>query len=292
MDLTLLRSFLVVVQAGAITDAADRLNVTQPALTRRIQQLEQEMGVPLLARGRKGVTTTAIGELVAREAQVLVERYEQLRQQIASLRELKGGTVRLGGGATAVSFLLPQALARFQSEHPGVRFQVTEAGSRDVELAVASGRLELGVVTVPVASRELDVYPLIEDEIVLIAEHSHRLARRQRITVAQLAGTGLVGFEGGSAIRRIIDNALREAGADINVVMELRSIPAIIRMVEATGNLAFVSRLGVSGVRSMRIIAVAGLTIRRTLALVSRRGGVLSPAAEAFANELKAAQQG
>ncbi len=280
-----MRSLVAVVDAGAISGAAERLGVTQPALSRRIQQLEEQMGVTLLSRGRKGVSLTAVGELVASEARVLLARYEHLQSQVAAHRGLEGGTVRIGGGATAVSFLLPSAFAQFQQHHPGVRFQVKEAGSREIERDVVSGRLELGVVTLPVESRELIVHRLVDDQIVLIARNES--SNRGPLGLSQLNGASLVGFEARCAIRRIIDDALRAAGVEMNVVMELRSIPAIIRMVEATGNLAFVSRFGVTGLSRVTVLPVGELSIQRTLALVARRGAVLSPAANAFGEQLK-----
>jgi DNA-binding transcriptional LysR family regulator len=286
MELNLMRSLLAVVDAGAITAAADRVGLTQPALSRRISQLEEEFGVALLSRGRKGVELTAAGELVAAEARVLVARYDGLCAQVAAHQRLEGGTIRLGGGATAVSFVLPPAIADFQRDHPAVRFHLKEAGSREVEQDVVSGRLELGMVTMPVHLRELTVKPLMADRIVLIARAGHPLANRQHVDVQALAGMSLVGFEAGSAIRHLIDAALREAGVEMNVVMELRSIPAIVRMVAMTGNLAFVSRVGVENERDVRVLPVRGLAIRRELAVIARRGVVLSPAAEAFAKRL------
>ena len=207
--------------------------------------------------------------------------------EVAAHLRLEGGTVRIGGGATAVSFLLPGAIAAFQAEHPGVRFQVREAGSREVAEDVISGRLELGVVTLPVSLRELDVHPLVEDHIVLVARRDHPLVRLRRPQVSHLEGLGVVGFEAGSAIRQIVDGALRAAGVEMNVVMELRSIPAILRMVATTGSPGFVSQLGMDEDGEVQALGVHGLDIRRRLALIARRGASLSPAAASFAERLR-----
>ena len=292
MDLTLLRSLLAIAEAGSITEAADRLNVTQPALSRRVHQLEETLGATLLSRGHKGVALTATGEMVAAEARVLITRYDNLRAEVAAHSRLEGGTVRIGGGATAVSFVLPGAIGAFQAEHPGVRFQVRAAGSREVAEDVVSGRLELGVITLPVARRELEVQPLLDDRIVLVARSDHPLADVRRLDIGRLAGLGVVGFEAGSAIRQIVDGALRAAGVELNVVMELRSIPAILRMVATTGAPGFVSRLGVEEDGPVRALAVRGLDIRRSLALIARRGAVLSPAAASFAARLRESAAG
>ena len=147
MDLSLLRSLVTVADAGAITEAAGRLGITQPALTRRIQQLEQEFGAELLSRSRKGAELTELGRLVEREARLLIDRYDALKQEVASHSNVEGGTVRIGGGATAVSFLLPDAIASYQRAHPRVHFHVKEASSSEIASDVADGHLELGLVT-------------------------------------------------------------------------------------------------------------------------------------------------
>lgn len=282
-----MRSLLAVADTGAITAAANRLGLTQPALSRRIQQLEDEFGAALLTRGRKGARLTPVGQIVAAEARVLVARYDNLRQEVAAHARMEVGTVRLGGGATAVEFLVPPAIAAFQRQFPGVRFHVKEAGSQEIEEDVLNGRLELGLVTMPVVnSRDLDVRPLFVDHVVLVAREGHALTRQSPIAAQALDGQSLVGFEGGSAIRKIVDDALRDANVSMNVVMELRSIPAILRMVSTTGNLAFVSRLAVELQPDISELPVHGLSIQRQLALIARGRDTLSQAAASFADTL------
>lgn len=288
MDLLHLRSLIAVADQKAITQASRALGLTQPALSRRLQQLEEEMGGRLLERSKKGVALTEAGRLVVSEARLLVERYERLRQMVRAQESLESGIVRLGGGATAVSFLLPPTIAEFTRLHPGVRFEVREEGSRDVEADVREERLELGIVTMPTHSREFEVRPLRRDRIVLIAAHAHPLAKRKRVDVHELAGLELVGFDSESAIRKLIDGALREAGVEMRVQMELRSIAAILEMVAHTRMLAFVSRLGVDGRDlGVRVIEVRGISIHRRLAVISKLGRPLSPAARAFAAMLR-----
>ena len=284
-----MRSLIAVADAGTITEAAERLQVTQPALSRRVRQLEAFLGVELLNRGKKGVSLTPSGEMVVLEARILSDRFDHLRAEVAAHARLEGGTVRIGGGATAVSFVLPGAIAAYQARHPSVRFEVKEAGSREVADNVVNGQLELGVVTLPVRSRDLDIYPLMEDEIVPVCRGDHPLARVRALSAEQLDGQGLVGFEAGSAIRGLIDNALQAAGVELNLVMELRSIPGIVRMVATTGNIAFVSRMGVAADTTIKVLEVSDLDIRRQLAVITRRGVPLSPAAASFSVTLREA---
>ncbi len=283
MDLILIRSLLAVADHGAISEAAVALNISQPALSRRVRVLEEEFEAELVERSGRGVALTEMGRLAVREGRSLVERMDALKEDITRHVRLEAGVVRIGGGATAVSYLLPQAIAGFRAQHPDVRFEVREAGSRDVEQAVQAGLLELGVVTLPISSSELEVRPLLKDRILLVAGKGHELICRKRVSVQNLEGLSLVGFEAGTQIRKLIDTALRQANVTMNIMMELRSIDAILRMVDTTGSLAFVSEMGAQG---GRVIQVSGLKVERQLALISKRDRPLSPAAASFAERM------
>jgi molybdate transport repressor ModE-like protein len=291
MDVLLLRSLVAVADHGAITEAAAALGVSQSALSRRIDQLEEALGAPLLERAGRGVALTAMGQIAAVEGRQLVQRYDRMKTMIVEHLRLDAGVVRIGGGATAVGFLLPRAIAAFRKQHPRVVFQVKEAGSREIEAAVQGEELELGIVTLPTRTREVDERPLAQDKIVLVASKDHPLAKQDRVDAQDLNGQNLVGFEAGSAVRWLIDAALREAQVEVNVVMELRSVAAILQMVETTGSLAFVSELSVMPpaaprARNVVPLEVRGLEIQRELALIRKRGRSLSPAAHAFSESL------
>lgn len=283
MDLVLTRSLIAVADHGSIGEAAEALALSQPALSRRIQQLEQHLETELVVRSGRGIALTEMGRLAVREGRLLVERFERLREDIGRYERLEAGVVRVGGGATAVSYLLPKAIGAFQAQHPSVRFEVREAGSRDIERSVVLEEAELGIVTLPVLSRELSIRPLFRDRIALVAGSGHPLSGRKRVSLSDLDGQSVVGFEAGSAIRQRIDEALRLAEVSVNVVMELRSIAAILRMVETTSSLAFVSELGAN---PEQVLRVSGLRIERRLALISKRERSLSPSAAAFAELL------
>lgn len=288
MSLDRLAALLEVASRGSITDAARALHLTQPAVTRRLQLLEEEFNAPLVLRGRKGAELTDLGRLVEREGRALLERYDRLRKDVGARMRLEAGTVRVGGGATAVSALLPEVIRAFRKSHAGVVFELREAGSREIARSVQSDELELGIVTLPVQAEGLDVAPLKRDRLVLVAASDHELARRKRIPADALQGLPLVGFEAGSAIRRLIDAALERQHVRMQVVMELRSIQSILRMVGLDLGLAFVSRLGLDPAEHrIRALPVTGLRIERTLAVVTRQGRPLSVAAAAFLKHLR-----
>jgi DNA-binding transcriptional LysR family regulator len=285
--LEVLRSFAVVADSGTITDAALRLHISQSALSRRLQQLEHELGAELLIRGRHGSELTAIGRLVAAESTHIVTRFDNLARDIVEHLDLSRGTVRIGGGATVVSYLLPDMIAEFQHLHRGVRFQLREAGSHEIASAVADGALDLGLVTLPVPTHGLQVERLLVDDIVLVAARRHPLATHRQVAVADLAGHPFVAFETGSAIRHLIDSELRRAAVECDVVMELRSIPTMLKMVATTQSLAFVSDLSVGSTPGLRPIKVRGLTITRDIGLATRREMPLPAASAAFATLMR-----
>ena len=209
------------------------------------------------------------------------------RQQILAARV--GETGRIGGGATAVSLILPEPIRRFRRDHGEIVFHLKEAGSREIEQDVQREELELGIVTLPAASKELHVERLTRDPIVLIAAADHPLARSGKsVAPTALEGAPLIGFEQGSAIRNLIDRGLMQRGVRMEVVMELRSIASIVRMVALRQGLAFVSALGVEATAEPIVpLKVRGLRIVRNLGIIRKRGRPLSLAAAAFLKALR-----
>lgn len=260
--------------------------MSQSALSRRLQQLEADLGTQLLVRTRHGVELTDLGRQTLDEGRGIVARFDRVRRTIVEQQNLERGTVRIGGGATVTSFLLPVTIATFQARHPGVRFYVKEAGSREIAASVSAGDLELGILTLPIVDRDLEMELLVSDEIVPVVRSEHPLASRSGLAAGDLEGRPLVAFEAGSAIRQRIDTALNGAGVHVDVVMELRSIPTMLRMVAVTDNLAFVSRVSVATQPGIRVLEISGLSIVRSLALATRKAIPLSAPADAFRSEL------
>ena len=285
MELTPLRYFLAIAEAGHMTRAAETLGVTQPALSAMLKKLEREIGAELLHRTGRGVELTEAGSVFLDHAREAVRRADQAVLDVREMVGLERGSIRLGGGATATTYLLPPAVSAFRREHPHLRFYIREAGSSAVADAVRSGELDLGIVTLPLdvpAAADLLSIPLVRDELRLIVPPHHALAERKGFRWRDLAGESMVAFEAGSAVRGLIDESSGAAFDEeepFEVVMELRSIESIKQMVQAGIGVGFVSRFALG--------EEAGLTCRdakltRELAIVRRRDRVPSPAAGAF----------
>ena len=206
-------------------------------------------------------------------------------EAVTSVRELIGlesGSIRIGGGATAVAHLLPSVVSAVRRAHPALRFYVREAGSRAVADAVLSGELDLGIVTTPITgpgSDDLMAVAAIQDELMLVVPSDHELADQSSYTWSSICEDPLVLFEHGSAVRNIIDHASRDSGVSLNVVMEVRSTETIERMVEAGIGPGFISRFALGDKRGL--ICRDGRLFRE-LAVVRRRDRVPSAASAVF----------
>ncbi len=288
MELTTLKQFREVARVGHMTRAAETAGVSQPALSAMVKKLESELGAELFHRTSRGVELTDAGKVFLVHAEDAIRASESGVQAVRELVGLERGQVRVGGGATATTYLLPGAISDFRSEHPGVRFYIRESGSRAVAEAVRSGELDLGVVTRPLGGRleqDLNVIPLAEDELRLIAPPGHALHGASAFSWSQLEGEAIVAFEAGSAVRTLIDSEARRAGIEPVVAMELRSIESIKQMVASGVGVGFVSRFALGKADGA---SCADGPITRDLAIVEPLDHPQSTAAAGFCKKLLA----
>jgi DNA-binding transcriptional LysR family regulator len=292
MELTPLRQFRALAQAGHMTKAARALGLSQPALSAMLKKLEREVGAELVHRTGRGIELTDAGRVFLAHAEDLLRMADRGVEAVRELVGLERGSIRVGGGATATAYLLPPVVSTVRRKHPGLRFYVREAGSSAVAQAVASGELDLGIVTLPVmgpAGEELERTALVMDELRLIAPDESTLLKpaseggKRGFRWKQLEGAAVVAFEAGTAVREMVDRASASAGVGLNVVMELRSIEAIKQMVAAGIGVGFVSRFALSDHVGL---ACREGSLSRQLALVRRRDRRLSSAAAEFEREL------
>lgn len=286
MELRSMRQMVEIAEFGHMTRAAESLGVSQPALSAAVRKLEAELGTELFHRTGLGVELTEAGKVFVEHARATIQASEQAREAVRSLVGLETGSIRVGAGATATGYLLPSAIHAVRDEYPGLRFSIREAGSSAVAEGVVSGELDLGIVTLPVVhprGGELMVVHEIEDELMLIVPSGHALDGRKSFRWSDLEGEAVVAFEAGSAVREVIDSSSSAHGVSLSVVMELRSIEAIVQMVRAGIGVGFVSRYGLEGDEGIRCKDGA---LTRTLGVVRRRDRFLSHAAGAFERAL------
>lgn len=284
MEISQLETFIALAAIGNMTETARRRFLTQPAISSQISNLEIELDARLFNRSRKGMTLTEAGKVFLIYARDSLSRMEAGRSALASLKGLEQGSLSIGGGATATTYLLPPKLGAFHMRFPKIRFYVREQASRGVVEAVLSGELDLGVVTLPIQVSRSDqtklvIEPWFDDELKLIVPENHKLRKRKSFRWKDLEDIDLVLFEAGSAVRERIDQHINDSGIHVNIVMELRSIASIMQMVRQGIGAGFVSKFALEENIGLRCLDGK---ICRELALVYRSDRDLNPSAKAF----------
>lgn len=287
MDLDRLASFLAVIDAGGITAAARRRNLTQPAVSQHVRALEEELGTPLLHRRGRGAVPTEAGEALARRAREAMRALRDAEGEIAELRGLSRGTVRLGVTDAAATGLLPRAFARFHAEHPGVDVRVSVHPTAALAELLHRGDIDLAVGTLPVPRvlPGIAVRPLVEEPLHLVVPRA--LARAPWRTV--LVGEPFIAYPSGSVTRRLVDAALAAAHLEVRPAMEIGRPDVMIRLVEAGIGIAVLPADAVSGAGDPAAVAVlARRSFRPMRALgLLECGEPRGPAVRAFVRALQ-----
>lgn len=156
MDLRLLEYFLAVAKTGNITKAAEQLHVTQPTISRQLMELEEQMGAPLMIRGKRQVTLTDAGVLFQQRAQEIIDLMDKTSRDIADQNDLVGGTVAIGCVESCVSRMLPEVLKEFSALHPKVGYELYSADGDDIREKLDRGELDFGILVEPVEAAKYD----------------------------------------------------------------------------------------------------------------------------------------
>lgn len=287
MNFNHLLAFITTVEKGSISAAAEDLHLTQPAVSKQIQSLEDFFGVRLLERLRREVQLTVAGQVVYCHARVICRELEKTRRELAEVTRLIRGKLLLGASTTPGQYILPRLIGGFRRKYPQVEVSMEIADSQTVIENVQSGEIELGVVGIKGRERGLSYKRLAEDRLVIIVPIEHHLAEAVSITPEQLKKESLVWRGPGSGTRRVLEECLGAAGFKLDpkqIVMELGSTEAIVSAVEAGLGISVVTCWAVEKsikLGRLKVLQLQGVDLKRDLYLVRRRQ-TLSPAAEAF----------
>lgn len=212
MDLGHLLTFRTVVDCGSFSRAAERLGLSQPAVSQQIRVLETRLGQRLLDRARTGVTATPAGEIAYRAACDMLETERELMDDLAQAEQRVAGRLTIGSSTGPGELILPRLCAQFTARYPEVQLTLEVSDSSTICDAVRDGDVELGVVGAESDRRGVVFEPVITDELVLIAPTDHDHAARASISVAELAEQPMIVQQRGSGVRAVVDAALAAAG--------------------------------------------------------------------------------
>jgi DNA-binding transcriptional LysR family regulator len=232
MDLRQLEILQAIAETGSFTASGRKLHVSQSAISRQILLLEEELGEPLFLRVGRQVRMTPAAESLVQLGQRV---FQDLRDTVGTItdrtRQLKG-TLRLSGGMTVCLYVFPALLKHLRRVHPQLDVRLTVATAGQSVQQIRDGRVDTGLLTLPVEGADLVTVPVLREELLLVTTPAHPLARRRRIAAKDLAGYPFVLFEQGSATRKVIDRFFAAEHLEPTVVMDTENVEIIKAMVK------------------------------------------------------------
>jgi LysR family transcriptional regulator, cyn operon transcriptional activator len=284
MEIRQLRYLLTIAEESNFTRAAEKLYVSQSALSQQIQILEQELGTTLLDRSRRGARLTAAGEILCQHARRAFHELETAQIALNELEGLQRGSLVVGVVQTINAYLMPRIVARFAALYPAIRLTVQELPADEIEQGLESGKLQAGIGFIPTASSELDVEPLFVEDLVFIVPCQHPLAGQSAVQAADLSACPLVMLPRTFCTRRLWDASAQTAGIQPQVLLEMNTISGILSTVLHTGMGTILPELALADDKSGELLGIRihNPTPSRTVGLLSLRGAYQCAATRAF----------
>ena len=239
-DMTDLRLYLNILEAGNITAGAARSHLSLAAASARIRALEASLGTPFLERGRRGVSPTPAGKALAQHARVLLQQAERMQQDLAEYAKGVKGQVRLLCNTTAITEYLPELLADFLRSHPNLDIDLQELPSLRIAHALRQDAADLGIVSDAVDTHDLETLPFRDDPLVLIMPPDHPLADGGPPSFSDTLLHDYVGLGANSALAVYLEEQALHAGIRMQIRIRAEGFDGVIRMVARGAGLAIV----------------------------------------------------
>src|SRR3954469_7126251 len=240
MDLRQLEILQAIADTGSFTACGRKLHVSQSAISRQIAMLEEELGESLFLRVGRHVRMTPAAESLVQLGQRVFQDVRDTVGAITDHTRALRGTLRLVGGMTVCLYVFPPLLKHLKRVHPQLDVRLTVASAAHSVEEIRAGRVDAGLLTLPVEESDLVTMPVLREELLLVTMPTHPLARSKRILPADLAGQPFVLFEAGSATRRVIDSFFVMEKIEPTIVMDTENVEIIKAMVKTGLGLAIV----------------------------------------------------
>lgn len=288
-DLTDLRLFLLVVETGSITHGAAQAHMALPSASARLRGMEEVAGLPLLERGRRGVTPTPAGHAVAHHARLVLRQIEAMRGELGEHSKGLKGRIHLLANTAAMTEFLPEALAPYLASHPHVDVELKERLSSEIVKAVSGGLAELGIISDAVDHGTLQTMPFAIDRLVLVVPRGSPFAKQQRIAFREVTAEDFVGLAAGSPLQDYLDEHAVRTGRPLSFRIRMRTFEGICHMVEhhvGLGILPETAALKCRRTMAIRTIRLTDPWATRRLLLCLRGFDELPPLARELAAHL------
>ncbi len=281
-DLGDLRAFIAVAELASFRAAAEAIHLSQPALSRRIDKLEDALGVRLFDRDTRNVELTAVGRDFARKVRTLLDELDAILLGVRDVAANRWGQVTLACVPSTVHYFLPVVLRRYHERFPRIRLHVIDEGANEVLSAVAHGEAELGLGITGSDEPTIEFEPLLSEPFVAACHRDHPLARQRSVTWAELQRYDFMTVDKASGNRLVMDLALASKRDRPRACFETRHVSSLVAFAESGLGVAAVPRLSMPRKGHPLLVSVSILEpeVTRTVGLIRRRGRSLSPAAQ------------
>jgi DNA-binding transcriptional LysR family regulator len=285
-----LELFVAVADSGSIARAAERSHTVASAVSKRLSDLEQSLGTPLLVRGAKGVQLTTAGHALLARARALLHQADQLDEELRKHAAGAQGHVRVFANISAIVEFLPRALASFVQSHPDIHIHLEEHVSTAVAQGVVDNLADIGIVSDLPSIDGLESLPFRTDELVLIAPTQHSIANLKSTALSAVLDQPFIGFDANSALNHMLERAALEAGRRLNVRIRVTSFDAACAMVAAGLGISIIPRGATTPyVESLKLasLSLSDAWARRQLFICTRANETLTAAARLFHEHLQ-----
>jgi DNA-binding transcriptional LysR family regulator len=281
-DLNDLLSFRAVAELSSFRKAAESVHLSQPAFSRRIDKLEQALGVRLLERTTRRVMLTAVGRDFERKVRELLDDLDATLLGIRGVAVTRMGEVTVACVPSTVYYYLSEVIRRYHERCPKVRVKVLDAGANEVLAVVARGEADFGLNFIGAQEGELEFKPLVEERFVAACRRDHPLAKLRRVSWAQLSDHDYISVGRTSGNRVLLDQALAGVAGRPQAIYETQHVTTMLGLVEAGLGVAAVPSMAMPASDHPLLVSVPLVdpVVTRKVGLIRRRGRSLSPAAQ------------
>ncbi|OHE89291.1 MAG: LysR family transcriptional regulator [Verrucomicrobia bacterium RIFCSPLOWO2_12_FULL_64_8] len=281
--------FADLVETKSFSKAAKLNGITQSAVSQQARAMERHFKTLLIDRSQKQFQLTREGQRVYEAAKEILNQFEKLISELQEMKKVISGTIRISTIYSIGLHELPPFIKKFLRDYPSVNVRVEYRRSNLVYDDILHSSVDFGLVAFPVKMRQIEMIPFRDDRLVLIVHPNHPLAKGGEVSLPALAGYKFIGFDPDIPTRKAVDQIFRENRLEIEPVMEFDNIETVKRAVEIDAGVAIVPQATVmQEVRqgSLVVVPFAGKEFTRPLAILHRKGRVLTPAMKKFIETL------
>lgn len=281
--------FCDLVETKSFSRAAEKNFISQSAVSQQVRALENKFGRKLIERGHGAAEPTEAGRVFYARAQLILDRFKRLEDEVMERPQNIVGAVHVATIASVGLHELPPYIKKFTTAHPQVTIHLQYCRADRVYELILSDTVNVGIVAYPSRHPQIEMIPFRDDQLVFVCGPTHKLARRRSVTLEQIAGERLIGFESDIPTRKETDRIFRDAGLTPHYVMEFDEIETIKRMVEIDAGVSILPDFALAQElknKTLRALPFEGKKYYRPIALIYKRAGDHSPAVRKFIDTL------